>query len=353
MKTKLTLTLTIIFLVQFSLFAQVKIVALHHMGSNVQYFSNEGDVQPFVLAYNAAVDGDTIYIPGGTFTAPTSFNKRLAVYGAGHFPSATTVTQTTKISGNFNFGDLADGSHLEGLYFLNSIIYPAESVNSVTVKRCYITSNVTASSTSGNFCLDNVYAENVIQGEINLNNMRSAIFSNNFIYGASRNLILGFFSHNLFLRKPNHYDGGAWVIYYANATTFNDNVFIGTINAYNGQNLLDNGTCTWNNNVFSMANPTLGVDPFTSGNVYGQTMTALMINYTFDTPFNYSYDYHLTTAGLALASSDATQVGVYGGSSPFKNESIPVNPHISSANINLESTNGLLNVNIQVQAQSR
>lgn len=350
MKTKLTLFL---FFIQLSLLAQVKIVALHHPGSDPQFFSNEASAEPFQLAYTAAVDGDTIYIPGGTFAPPASFNKRIAVYGAGHFPSATTVTQTTKISGNFNLGDMADGSYLEGLLFQGSILYPNESVNDLIIKRCYITSNITASSTSGNYCIDNYFFENVIQGEINFNNLRSYLFENNFIRGAARNLVMGMFSHNIFLRKADHYDGGSWVIYYANASTFNDNIFTSTIAYYGYQNILNNGTCTWNNNVFTMSSPTLGTDPIVSGNHFSQNIPNILTNYAYETAFTYTYDYHLTALGLGLLSYDATQIGVYGGINPFKDESIPVNPHIQSATIQQNSNNGLLNVNIQVQAQSR
>jgi hypothetical protein len=102
-----------------------------------------------------------------------------------------------------------------------------------------------------------------------------------------------------------------------------------------------------------MSSPTLGVDPIVSGNHYNQIMSNLFVNYVYDTPFSYSYDYHLSTLGLGLSSFDTTQLGVYGGTNPFKDESIPVNPHIQSATIQQNSNNGLLNVNIQVQAQSR
>jgi hypothetical protein len=350
MKTKLTICF--IFL-HFALMAQVKIVALHHPGSDVQFFSNENDAQPFQLAYTAAVDGDTIYITGGTYAPPTSFNKRLIVYGAGHFPSATSATQSTKISGNISFGDLADGTHLEGMEIQGSIVYPAESVNDIMVKRCNINSSVSATSTSGNFCLDNYYVENVIQGEINLLNMRSVVFENNFIRGTSRNLIMGMFSHNIFLRKTDHYNSGDYVIFYANASVFSDNIFINSNSYYGNQNILNNGQCTWKNNAFTLNSPNLGTDPIVTNNYYGQSMVNLMVNYINESAFSYTQDYHLTALGLGLIAFDGTQVGIYGGTAPFKDESIPVNPHILSTTIAPTSNNGLLNVNIQVQAQSR
>lgn len=350
MRTKLTFLFVFI---QLTLLAQVKIVALHQNGNVRQFFSNEANAEPFQLAYNAAVDGDTIYIPGGTYAPPTLFNKRLAVYGAGHFPSATTVTLSTKISGNLNLGDLADGSHLEGLLFLGSVVYPNESVNAITIKRCFISSSITASSTSGNFSLNNYFLENVIQGEINFNNLRSYVFDNNFIRGTSRNLVMGMFRHNIFLKKTEHYSGSDWVIFYANASTFNDNIFTSTTAYYGHQHILNSGTCTWNNNAFAMSNPTLGVDPVLAGNHFNLNMTNIFVNYVYDTPFSYAYNYSLTALGLGLLSFDSTQIGIYGGSNPFKPESIPVNPYIQSAVIQQNSNNGLLNVNIQVQAQNR
>ncbi len=338
---------------QIASMAQVKIVALHRQGSSVQYFSNENDQHPFQLAYNAAVDGDTIYLTGGTFTPPNPFNKRLIVFGAGHFPSATGATLSTKISGNLNFGGLADGSHFEGIEMLGSIIYPAESVNDVTVKRCRIAANITASSTSGDFSLSNYFLENVILGQINLLNVRSVVFANNIIGGTSRNLITGMFMHNIFLRKTEHFSETDWLIFYADATTFSNNIFINSVNYWGGQNILNNGTCVWNNNVFRLANPTLGTDPFLSNNHFNQTITNLLVNYTSESAFSYSQDYRLTALGLGLAASDGTQVGIYGGTGPFKEESVPVIPHIQSAIIQPSSNNGQLNVNIQVKAQVR
>ena len=55
-------------------------VSLEHNGTTTIYVGNSA----FVQAFTAAVDGDFIYLPGGTFEVP-SFDKKVTII---------TVTQT-------------------------------------------------------------------------------------------------------------------------------------------------------------------------------------------------------------------------------------------------------------------
>ena len=64
-------------------------------------------------AYDAASDGDTIYLPGIEYSPPSTFNKKLVVYGTGHHPTATEATGQTIVNG-LSLGSGAAGSHFEG-----------------------------------------------------------------------------------------------------------------------------------------------------------------------------------------------------------------------------------------------
>jgi hypothetical protein len=69
--------------------------------------------------------------------------------------------------------------------------------------------------------------------------------------------------------------------------------------------------------------------------------------------YSYMQDYHLkSTSPGKNAGTDGMDVGIYGGSSPFKEGALPVNPHIRFKNV-AGSTNssGTLNIHFKVAAQ--
>ena len=94
---------------------------------------------------------------------------------------------------------------------------------------------------------------------------------------------------------------------------------------------------------------------------YGTSFTALN-NYTnipqanifvnqTGTTFNYTHDYHLQAPTTYLG-TDGTQVGIYGGTFPYKEGAVPLNPHIQLKNIApTTDANGDLQIQIQVKAQ--
>jgi hypothetical protein len=124
-------------------FAQMRIVALHSPTKGVQYFAeDQTNFQPFLLAYAAAIDGDTIYVGGGNYDVPALFDKRLTIYGAGHYPSATTETQRTQLNSSITFGDNADASHLEGIYISGAVYFNDVPTHDIVIKRCNIESSI-------------------------------------------------------------------------------------------------------------------------------------------------------------------------------------------------------------------
>ena len=344
MKTKLFLLFTLI--VSLQLTAQ-KVVALHS-ASGVQFFSDDNSLQS---AYTAAVDNDTIYLPGGSFAPPAKFEKKLRIYGAGHYPSATSVTFKTKISGDFVLSDEADGFYLEGVEVTGSLNFDNnESVNDVTIKRCrlhdiHVPGDRTQPSEN---C---VFQENVING-MDLRNLLNSSFFNNIIesrINEARNLT---FLNNLFLFSYWRYP----IFDYANSSLIKNNIFLQETGGSNG---VANGTgqSTYSHNIvcftYDPNNTTaFGTDPILDTN-YTMTRADVLVNQTGGS-FDYTHDYHLTTAAQANLGDDGTQVGIYGGFYPWKDESIPSNPHISNKNIsNTTSATGTIHIDINVHAQDR
>lgn len=344
MKTILTI---LVFLFQIAFFSQNSIVALHSPTNGVQYFNN---TSPVIAAYNAAIPGDTIYIPGGSFANPSIYEKKLTIYGAGHFPAATAATIYTKLTGAFIISDEADGLHLEGVELPNGMSFDLnEAVTNVVIKRNKIYQDLNAVQNNGNLVAENNYfIENVIWNMTNISNLINSYFISNIIENTVRNPQQLIFLNNIFTWNT-HYD---WIIYNANTSLFKNNIFLLT-DSYSHINE-SGASSTWSHNVFCVTNPNLGFSPVLVDNYYGASRPDLLVNQTGNV-FDYTHDYHLQSAALATyIGDDATQVGLYGGISPFKDYSIPVNPHISTATIsNQSNASGLINVNIQVQAQTR
>ena len=340
MKTKLVILISFWFALQAN--AQ-KIVALHS-ATGVQFFSDDNPLQS---AYAAAVDNDTIYLPGGSFAVPPKFEKKLRIIGAGHYPTATGATWKTILSGNINLSDEADGFYLEGIqgndiYFDNN-----ESVNDVVIQRCKL-HNINIGGDRTTPSENCIFRENIINA-LNIDNLLNSSFFNNIIQNrinAARNMT---FLNNLFLYS--YYSNN--VFGYANNCMNKNNVFLQESDHHGVAD--GTGQSTYSQNIVCFAfdpNNTgaFGTDPILDTN-YSMTRADVLVNQTGGT-FDYTHDYHLQTAAQANLGDDGTVVGIYGGFYPWKDESIPTNPHISSKNIsNTTSATGTIHIDINVHAQ--
>ena len=69
--------------------------------------------------------------------------------------------------------------------------------------------------------------------------------------------------------------------------------------------------------------------------------------------FDYTHNYHLQNPSQYLG-TDGTQVGIYGGTTPFKEKGAPSNPQITNRNIATQTdVNGNLQISISSKAQDR
>jgi hypothetical protein len=98
-------------------------------------------------------------------------------------------------------------------------------------------------------------------------------------------------------------------------------------------------------------------EPAAAGNSYANNYsnvntTTLFVNYSGG-PFTYAANFHLVNPAT-YPGTDATQVGLYGSAWPWKEGSVPVNPHIQTKSI-AEQTNasGTIQVQVKVAAQNQ
>ena len=326
-----------------AIFAQSR-VALHHEGQ-VTIF---GGAAPFTDAYNAASPGDTIYLPGGGFTAPANIAKSIAVFGAGHYPDSTTVTGQTSVGGNINIRTGADNLRFEGILFTGNLTFVTnEKVDNVTIARCRINGTLTynQNNSMATPCENHQIIQSVLVGDLTLSNLTGSIISNCIIQnGISYGNNLSIFN-NVFLR--NSTTSGTYVLYSINGFTVSNNVFLNR--GLYPNNIQWSCVGILNNNLFTSPGPNFGTNVAT-GNYTGVAANDIFEE-AADNVFDYTKDYHLQDPETYV-SIDGTQVGIYGGALGYKPGAVPGNPHFSSAIIAPTTDGeGKLKVNIKVIAQ--
>lgn len=332
----------LVLLITFFGFSQQK-VALESNGTTTVF----GGSNPFLDAYNAATDGDIIYLPGATMTG-FAIDKGVTIIGAGHYPSATIATNPTVITGNITINANADGLHLEGIYFTGNITFGNNlQVDNVTIKRCRVIGiNYSGSSTPVTPCLNNLITENVITGDLTMTNLSSSMVSNNIVQGRLYNGSNNGITNNILMYSG--YSGTVSLFQFNNQ----DNCFISNniiFRAYTNEVHTACEMSTFSNNVFAVT-PVAGSNTFVD-NYFGVSISGFFVNQT-GTTFDYTHDYHLVTPGTYLG-TDGNEVGIYGGAFTFKSESIPHNPHIVSKSVATQTNaNGELPVQITVEAQN-
>lgn len=337
MKT-LKLTITIIALLSFAQVNGQQKVALQSNGTSTIFSSSS----PFVDAYNAASTGDTIYLPGGNIPFPTTLDKGLTIYGAGHYPDSTMATNSTVLNGNISITANADNLHLEGIEFTGNISFGSNhKVDNVSIKRCKVAS-IVYNGTGATPCENNTITGNVISGGVNFGNARSSMLCNNILNGGiSYGSNLGI-TNNIFLYRSNGY-----VINDLDNSSIANNIIFQ--NYRTDYVLVNCDLSTFSHNIFTVT-PPVGNNTFEANNWYGVDITTIFENQTGNV-FDYTHDYHLKNP-TTYVDAVSNQIGIYGGLFPYKEGAMPANPHIKTKTISTQTNaSGEINVNISVSAQ--
>lgn len=105
------------------------------------------------------------------------------------------------------------------------------------------------------------------------------------------------------------------------------------------------------NNVFTIT-PSVGSNTF-SNNFNNVDLVTVFETVPPVNLFNYDQNYALlATAQSTFLGTDGTQVGIYGGTFPFKLNSVPTNPSITSKDIAPQTDEeGELSVQVTAEAQ--
>ncbi|CAG5082511.1 hypothetical protein [Parvicella tangerina] len=346
MKPNIALTILTLGLVQIGI--SQKVVTLISGGNHAFYKGSN----PYQSAYNDAVDGDTIILPGGTFNA-FSIDKGITILGDGYRPDSTTANDRTTVNGAFTIYENADNVHFEGIYFNNNItVQNNHKADSITLKRCEIDGSITFTGTRSTSCHSPKIIESIIRGSINLSNTYNALVSNCIIEVSVLHAYDAAIRNNIFLGSGGYlgypyYDNAA--IYYGETSLVANNIFY----ADAGVGIMDNTSYYLiQNNVFVITLGTYTNNTVTS-NYQGQTQSGLFVNNVSGATYDYSSDFNLQLPGVYLG-DDGTQCGIYGGLHPFKEGGLPFHPHYIEQTIDgFTDPSGMINVDIKVSAQDQ
>jgi hypothetical protein len=305
-------------------------IALQTKGTTVFY-------QVLDSAITHALDGDTLYLSGGVFGVSGTLNKRLHLVGVGHHPDSTKSTSSTNLLSELKLGSGSARGSITGINMASNYISIQGSLDNYIISRCNLSISSSTNNVSNLLCIENVLKNIDINGNNN-------IFYNNIIqesglrFGTSNTL-----KNNIFL--------GVYFLSYnglINYSLFENNIFLNGSNDFTG-NVYSN---SFKNNLF-LTNFNLNRNSnFGIGNLGNQPQSSVFINQSGNT-FDYTHDYHINPDSPAKnAGTDGTDIGIYGGLFPWKEGSVPFNPHIQSLILDSKTDkDGNLNVKIKVQAQ--
>lgn len=319
---------------------QIQKFTLLHNGSSSFYTT-------FSAAQTAAVNGDTIYLPGGNAGSAT-ISKSLTIIGAGYHPDSTLAFLATIFDVALSSG--ASGGKLTGV--IGTVQFPGSTVTmtSYTIKRCYINNLYGASSSVYTNNVNNLLITECIIISINNSYLAfgSVLFEKNILLPSVTYTKTATFFNNIF------YEDGSFQGYYN--SFLHNNIFIVTSAS---TSLSAVSSCTFLNNLFCSTGASMTISNWGSYNNFSNNLTDQLAVSTFvnatTTTFAYTNDYHLLPSSPGNNyGTDGTDLGIHGTAIPWKDGGLPFNPHIATKTIgSLLRPTGNLPINIKVTAQDR
>jgi hypothetical protein len=304
---------------------------------NVQNGAKTEFYNDLEAAVQAAVSGDTIYLPGATIELQDhlTIDKKLALIGAGWDMDSIGGLKTTEIRikngghANINFSEGADGSLLTG-FLLNEIIFAndaSQSIANVTIVRIRTYNGIHLGAGVNHIFIRESYFNGFDGREAT-----DCWINNNLIHGGFGNIKDSHIYNNVMFA---HAQGTACV--FENnwisdspggiSNTYNHNAFREYYTFPFGEN--NNGS---NNLMNQLQNETFEVN---SGNLP-------------------KYQKIKETSPCKNAGADGTDIGMYGGSDPYKDGAVPFHPHVDKIVVSSQTDKaGNLKVEIQVSAQTK
>lgn len=324
-------------------------VMLHHNGVATPYFTYSG----LQNAYTDAANGDTIYIPGGFFSGIT-LNKRLVLFGTGHYPDSLAATGRGQYNGDLTLGANCDSSHIEGLYITGSIVQTASNIkiDNITIRRNLIDGNLTMDGNRSTPSMFPLIYGNVIRGNVDLSNTLQATLCNNIFNARIHYIYQGVIRNNIFTGdvRLGCYYCVTVPVYDCDLSLIENNIFLNTYwTASNFQYAYCENSVIRRNMYSSSVDYTNNTSSNEYTSVHGDS---ILVNLNGPS-FTYTQDFHLKYP-VRYFGQDSTPVGIYGGFLPYryKEAAMPVNPHIREKNIAAQTDSlGNLQIMIKVGAQ--
>lgn len=306
-----------------------------------------GDNENFYTELDSAVyyaqHGDTIYIPGGGFEVDSmEISKKLYLIGVGHYPDSTIATYPTNISGQIIFLTGSDSTVIEGCYITGDLVF-SDNLSGIIIKRCNLKMLKLGFTTVYS---DNVQIiETIVRGQVMALNSINLYISNSILQERIYDITGGYLKNNIFLWSLS-----GDVFYEIHNTLFENNIILKN-EAINQQfevfnSVFDNNLFTYNETFPTGSN--VG-----SNNIVNIPQDSIFV-FLPGSIFDYQADYHLKASCPGInAGTDGTDIGIFGTDFPFKEGSVPQNPHIQIQNIIYDNLNNTLDINIKSSAQER
>lgn len=348
------LTLTAVFVLLVNEIIAQKIISRESNGNSYFYT----DIQ---TAIDASVNGDVLYLPGGSFSGDIIIDKGISIIGAGHVPDSTIATHSTKIIGNVYIIEGADNGVLSGVFIHYGLRFGYENINAESNVNNYSINRVNMREYcnlsdlgvfGAGFPVNIQFSECIFQDEVLLWLAENVSFNNCLFFDELRGVVDG------------NESAGENGLYFNNCIFLANNGIhnLDTQHAINGAEIksciiknhqsTSSHTFHFYNNVF-LTTPTFGITDTHFNNTI--TSNQVIVSNPLPTSFSYGDDYHLVSGSPAIgAGLNGDDCGIYGGSNPYKEGAVPINPHIQTQIINANTNaQGQLPVNIKVSAQDR
>jgi hypothetical protein len=329
-----------------------QLIAVDHAAGGSEFFTRLDS------AIVHAANKDNIYLPGTTISIGTQIiNKRVQIYGSGINPDSALTSGRTILNGNLRFVTGADSGFIQGVTIDASIVFGTnadnQNVGYYSISRC-ICNSLSLSYANNNTTTSNFLIRESIIRSIGGGGYSHAVFNNNIFESPVYYFNGAIFSNNIFLYNSQ-------VLQNITNSTFSNNIF-----AYNCLSSYGSTDNNFFNNLIrggflQFYNPNLGYCDFNytpngNGSIFGNIENVpanLIYQNQSGGSFVFQQNYHLVPASPGKnAGTDGTDVGIYGGPLPFKDGSLPVNPHYRLRMVSGTTTAaGQLPVHFKVAAQ--
>jgi hypothetical protein len=309
----------------------------------VQNGSTVSQYTTLANAVTAANSGDTIYLPGGSWNIGTqSIAKSLHIIGVGHNPDSAQASGITTLTGDISLDANSSNGSFVGINLMGSFLTTTALIQNYKMRRCVIAGAVSFGTNFTTAILEENVFKSVVNGTGSTNNL---YFYNNFFWYSFNGMQNSVFKNNIFFCSSS--PGSSTITF----SLFENNIFTDAfVTTY-----LATGKITSSqffNNLFTEG-PTFPYGTNSgSNNKTGQVLSNVFVSQS-GTSYNYSHNYHLKNGCLGInAGTDGQDMGVYGGVFPWKDGSVPHNPHVIFKNFSgYTDPNGDLQINIKVKAQ--